>query len=228
MPAAPYFPRKEADEIPWFSNLSTKSANAGYQAALAFEAGEAALVQSVCKLFIYINETFLPAIRAYNEAWTAAIAQVRSGTGGVVVPAAPAWNPPAGSASFAAGLLDNLFARIARWKTAAGYNDTIGTDMGIVGASVDPTTAAPELKFSVGPDGVKITFKKYGHKGIYLESRRQGHEGWEFLAIDIESPYLDTRANLTPGESEWREYRARYWDGTPVGDWSGVVRANVG
>ena len=228
MRTAPYFPQQQANEIPFFANLSLKSANAAYAAALSFEAGEAVLVQGICKLFIYINETFLPAIRNYNEAWTAIIAQVRSGTGGVAVPAAPAWNPPAGSASFSAGLLENLFERIARWKTAPNYNDTIGTDMGIVGANIDPTAAAPDLKFSISPDGVKITFKKLGHKGIYLESRRQGHESWEFLAIDIESPYLDTRANLTPGQSEWREYRARYWDGTPVGDWSGVIRANVG
>lgn len=70
--------------------------------------------------------------------------------------------------------------------------------------------------------------QKLGHKGIYLESPRQGAETWEFLAIDIESPYLDTRPNLIAGQAEWRDYRARYWDGTPVGDWSAVLRVSVG
>jgi hypothetical protein len=37
-----------------------------------------------------------------------------------------------------------------------------------------------------------------------------------------------TRPNLTIGQPEWREYRARYWDNTPVGDWSAVVRAMWG
>ena len=224
----PFFPRIEADETPWFANLKTKIPTPGYAAALQLEAGEAALVQSVCTLFIYINETFLPLVRTFSEAWTAAIEQARTGTGGIVVPPAPAWNPPAGSASFTAGLLANLFTRIARWKTAPGYTEAIGRDLGIVGDSRPATEEPPVLKDSVNPDGVKLTFKKRGHKGVFLESRRQGAEGWEFLAIDIESPYLDTRANLTPGQAEWREYRARYWDGTPVGDWSAALRVSVG
>ena len=227
MPNAPILPPREANQIPWYANLKLKVIKAEYQAALELAAGEAVLVQSVCTLFIYLLETHLPAVRIYDKAWTDAIARVRSGTGGVIVPTPPVWNPPAGSASLTAGLQDNLFTRIARWKTAAGYTEAIGTDMGIVGSSADPTTDAPELKFTISPDGVRITFFKHGHKGIYLESRRQGHETWEFLGIDIESPYLDSRANLTPGQSEWREYRARYWDGTPVGDWSAVLKANV-
>ena len=224
----PFFPRQEADEVPWFANLKTKITTAGYAAALDLAAGEAATVQGVCTLFIYINETFLPLVRKFPEAWTATILQARTGTGGVIVPPAPAWNPPAGSASFTAGLLTDLFKRIARWKTAAGYTDAIGRDLGIVGETKPATEEPPVLKSTVGPDGVKLTFKKHGHKGIYLESRRQGAETWEFLAIDIESPYLDTRANLTAGQAEWRDYRARYWDGTPVGDWSAVLRVSVG
>ena len=224
----PFFPRTEAAETIWFSNLKTKILTTGYAAALQLEAGEATTVQSICTLFIYINENFLPLVRSFPEAWTATIEQARSGTGGIVVPPAPAWNPPAGSASFTSGLLSGLFTRIARWKTAAGYTEAIGKDLGIVGESRPATEEPPVLKDSVNPDGVKLTFKKHGHKGIYLESRRQGHEAWEFLAIDIESPYLDTRANLTPGQAEWREYRARYWDGTAVGDWSAALRVNVG
>ena len=62
----------------------------------------------------------------------------------------------------------------------------------------------------------------------FPQSRRQGSETWEFLAIDIESPYLDTSANLTAGQAEWRDYLARYLDGTPAGDWSAVLRVNLG
>jgi hypothetical protein len=224
----PFFPRIEADEVPWFANIKTKITTAGYATALELAPGEAVYVQSICTLFIYINETFLPLVRKFPEAWTATIQQARTGTGGIIVPPAPAWNPPAGSASFSAGLLADLFERIARWKTANGYTDAIGRDLGIVGESRPATDAPPVLKDTVSPDGVKLTFKKLGHKGIYLESCRQGHASWEFLAIDIESPYLDTRPNLTPGQAEWREYRARYWDGTPAGDWSAVLRVNVG
>jgi hypothetical protein len=231
MPAKtnPYFPRTEAAQIPWFGNLKTKVTNASYQTSLGYDAAEATLVQSICTLFIYILETYVPAARAYSEAITGAVDLLRTGTSGsVVFPTAPAFSAPAGSASLTPGLLKSLFEKIARWKTAAGYDDSIGDDLGIVGDSVEPTSAAPVLNITVGPDGVTLKFVKKGHMGVYIEGRRQGAESWVFLAIDTESPYHDTRPNLTPGQAEWREYRARYWDGTPVGDWSAVVRANVG
>ena len=230
MPAKPYFPRTEAAQIPWFGNLRLKIGTPAYLSALSITAGDVSLVQSICLLFIYILETYLPAVRSYGEAWTALVGQLRKGMPGsaITFPTPPAWNPPAGSASPTAGILKQLFDMIARWKTAAGYDDSIGQDLGIIGVSSEVSTAAPELEFTVNPDGVTLTFVKNGHMGIYLESRRQGEETWAFLAIDTDSPYLDNRPPRVPGQSEWREYRARYWDGTPVGDWSGVVRANVG
>ncbi|MEO8350863.1 MAG: hypothetical protein ABI680_03975 [Chthoniobacteraceae bacterium] len=44
--------------------------------------------------------------------------------------------------------------------------------------------------------------------GIYIQSRRQGAETWDFLAIDTSHPYKDERPNLPGAESEWRKYRA--------------------
>ncbi len=230
MPAKPYFPRTEGAQISWFGNLKLKIGTPAYLAALSINAGDVSFVQSICTLFIYMLETYLPAVRSYGEAWTALVAQLRKGTPGsaITFPTPPAWNPPAGSASPTAGILKQLFDMIARWKTATGYDDSIGEDLGIIGVGTEPSTAAPELTVSTSPDGVTLDFIKHGHMGIYLESRRQGEETWAFLAIDTDSPYLDNRSNRTPGQSEWREYRARYWDGTPVGDWSGAVRANVG
>ncbi len=42
---------------------------------------------------------------------------------------------------------------------AAGYTDAIGRDLGIVGESRPATEEPPVLKFTVSPDGVKLTFK---------------------------------------------------------------------
>ena len=230
MSAKPYFPRIEAAQIPWFGNLKLKITNPTNLSALGITTTEAGLVSSTCTLFIYLLETYLPAVRTYGESWTALVGQLRKGVLGslVTLPSPPSWSPPTGSGTPTAGALTVLFDMIARWKTAPGYDDSIGQDLGIIGASIEPSTAAPELSVSTSPDGITLRFLKHGHMGIHLESRRQGAETWAFLAIDTDSPYLDNRPPLTPGQSEWREYRARYWDGTPVGDWSGAVRANVG
>lgn len=230
MPVKPYFPRAEAAQIPWFGNLKLKITTPANLSALSITTTEAGVVSSTCTLFIYLLETYLPAVRSYSESWTALASQLRKGVPGslVTLPTPPSWSPPTGSGTPSAGALKVLFDMIARWKTAPGYDASIGQDLGIIGPGSEPSTAAPVLDCTVSPDGVILSFLKNGHMGIHLESRRQGEETWGFLAIDTDSPYLDNRPPLTPGQSEWREYRARFWDGTPIGDWSGIMRANVG
>jgi hypothetical protein len=184
-----YFPRTEAAQIPWFGNLKAKVTNAAYQTALEYTAGDATTVQGVCTLFIYILETYLPSVRAYSEAVTGAIAQLRTGSSGsIVFPTAPVFSAPAGSASLTPGLQKALFERIARWKTATGYDDSIGEDLGIVGTSTGATTDAPVLTATTGADGISLKFVKKGHMGIYIESQRQGAPGFTFLGIDTDSP----------------------------------------
>lgn len=54
--------------------------------------------------------------------------------------------------------------------------------------------------------------------------------GADFATISFDSsePYLDTRAPVTPGQPEIRQYRARYHDGTgPIGTWSYIVSATA-
>ena len=41
---------------------------------------------------------------------------------------------------------------------------------------------------------------------------RHGHPAFAFLATDTASPYLDNRPLKTPGQPEWRDYRACWWD----------------
>ena len=84
-----------------------------------------------------------------------------------------------------------------------------------------------ELLQGVGFQRVKLTFYKYGHMGVYIESRR-GTGAWEMLGIDTDSPYSDERPLLAAGQPEVREYRMRFWDkGTPNGDWTDVAKVTV-
>ncbi len=49
------------------------------------------------------------------------------------------------------------------------------------------------------------------------------------MSFETNSPYLDARVPLVPGQPEVRQYRARWRDDDlPFGDWSGIVQVSVG
>ena len=128
------------------------------------------------------------------------------------------------------GALVRLFALVGKMKEAGGYTEAIGTDLGIVGSAATEKALpkfSADLLQGTGCQCVKLSFAKYGHMGVYIESRR-GTGAWEFQAIDTESPYMDERPLLAAGTPEVREYRMRFWDkGTPNGDWTDVVKVTV-
>ena len=152
---------------------------------------------------------------------------------------------PRGRASFAAGpeappphvapgVLPRTFAAIKRLKTSSGYlanAEAIGQDLGIIGAEDTAEHLAPEYKLKIedGPSCqcVRIDFTKFGHKGVWIESRLN-NGAWAFLAIDSEKPYIDNRPLLAAPAAETREFRLRFWDDGPNGDWSPVQKVTVG
>ena len=74
---------------------------------------------------------------------------------------------------------------------------------------------------------MRFSFTKFGHKGVWIEGRRNGGP-WEFVAVDSEKPYEDGRPLLVAGAAETREYRMRFWDDGPNGDWTPVQKVTVG
>ena len=132
------------------------------------------------------------------------------------------------------GAVKRVFDQIARVKASAGFKaniEMIGQDLGILGAADTAERPFPEFKLKVetGPacQCVQIDFTKFGHRGVWIESRRNGG-AWESLAVDSEMPYLDERLLLSAGVAETREFRLRFWDDGPNGDWSPVQKVTVG
>ena len=74
---------------------------------------------------------------------------------------------------------------------------------------------------------MKVMFKKFGRQGVVIYSKRGGG-GWELLAIDLSSPYLDERPLLVAGTPETREYRLQYYDdAAPEGGFTDVSAVTV-
>ena len=125
-----------------------------------------------------------------------------------------------------------MFNQIARIKVSPNYTEVIGKDLGIIGTHYTVEHPIPEYSLALETDSegpcVRIDFKKYGHDGIWIETRTNGGE-WVYLAIDTVKPHIDDRP-FAPGIThETREYQLRWWDKSVAhGDWSGVQRAVLG
>ncbi len=232
MPAQPYFPRREPDQIPWLNNYKTKIATHG--ATVGVTAPEIAATQADLTFYVWLLEIWHPQVEQDTREATAYKKLVANGgvpnlspipvPTGTLFPSPPAPQP--------VGILKRLFAQIARLKTSAGYNEMIGQDLQIIGTESADTHLFPDFTTTVedGPtcQCARLDFTKFGHEGVYIESRRNGG-AWEFLAIDTKKPYLDARPLLVNGQAETREYRMRFWDGgEPNGDWTAVQKASIG
>ena len=84
-----------------------------------------------------------------------------------------------------------LFSQIVRIKAGADYTKSIGKDLGVIATANTVEHPIPEFTVTVelGATGPRelIDFKKYGHDGIWIESRINNGE-WAFLAIDTVKP----------------------------------------
>ncbi len=230
MPNQPYFPTREGDQLKFFTTIQSKIAS--YYGPLDISAARQAKLTLALTWLIWAWQTYLPARRQDAPAatsWRNALATGTSDASTDTTPPQPAaLTPPAGTAFF--GMLTWLFEEIARWKAAEGYTDTIGKDLGIIGAAATQHTDPPVLTLGgVSGTNVELDFTLHEHTGIWLESQRQGDPAFAFLATDTASPYLDNRPLKTPGQPEWRDYRACWWDNdTATLAFGPVLRVIVG
>ena len=226
-----YYPSRIADQVIWLENYALKLAI--YAPNLIIPPGEMSASMDDAHWCGFVLGLWLPAVRAFAPATTDAVDAVLTGTGpsAVALPIFTAIPLPGGVVPQKPGALMRVFAMVARIKLDPAYTVAAGTDMGIVGSEDTVVHSVPKftttLLQSGGSQVVKLTFFKYTHMGVYIESRRNGG-AWELLGIDTESPYMDERALLAPGTPEMREYRMRFWDkGTPNGDWTDMAKVTV-
>ena len=138
---------------------------------------------------------------------------------------------PAGVTAVAAGALRRIAAFVQIIKNSPNYTQAIGLQLGVVGSENAGENPLPTFTLKVergdGCECVKIIFKKYGRQGVVIWSKR-GTGGWEMLAIDLASPYMDERPLLVPTQPEVRDYRLQYYDdAAPTGDFTPIQSVTV-
>lgn len=220
-----YFPTTDPERILWVGNFSHKFAIHGPN--LNFSAEVIAEIVADLNFYLWFLQVWTPALQNLNK--EAATYRVALAKGGVEAsfPCLPVFSDS--PAPRPAGVLERLFNLVSLIKLAPGYNDqVIGQELRILRApaanGIRRENPAYAMSLVQGPERkhVQIAFKKHGHDGVAIESRRAEGE-WEFLAADNASPHLDERPLLVPKTPEVREYRLRWWDkGVPNGEWSPI------
>jgi hypothetical protein len=103
-----------------------------------------------------------------------------------------------------------------RIKNSTSYTDTIGTQLNLIGPEdcTDMTQAQPTLYTNAKSSGVvEIAFNKLDAEGVHIYGQRDGETGFNFLASETHSPYIDNRPLLVAGKPETRQYKAVFFIG---------------
>ena len=224
-----FFPLTEAEQIIWLSHYALKLPIHGPVCGISDEEITRTLADITC--YIWLIQHWHPARQSDAKDSTVYKRHIIDGSGDSVAFPLPSDfpNPPPMAAP---GIKKRLFNQIARIKASPNYTEVIGHDLGIIAKANTVEHLIPESTITVelGATGnrVRIDFKKYGHDGIWIESRINGGD-WAFLAIDTIKPYYDERP-LAPGNThETREYRLRWWDKSVAhGEWSAVQQVVLG
>jgi len=230
MTRLPFFPELIGDWAAWYGNFGDEVV--GQTADLPLDPAITLLRAADAKYLAYAVGPWLTQVRAFSATGTAAISVLQYGTGTDPF-AMPLFTPPvlpAGVVPVKPGAHDRLMLFVQDIKNAAGYLVSIGQALRIIGAEAPPPPAVPTFKLVNLMGGacecVRIDFRKFGYPGVFIQGRRN-NGAWEDLDIDLKSPYLDERPLLVAGTPEVREYRLRFWNGAPIGDWSPVQRITV-
>ena len=103
-------------------------------------------------------------------------------------------------------------AAVRLLKATPGVTPEMLAALQVLGEDVEATAhadaQAPVLVLVLVGGRMEVKFTKHGHQGIMLYSRRGTETEWTKLGLDTQSPYVDTRPNLVPGQPEDRHYRA--------------------
>jgi len=234
-----YYPSRVAARPEWHTNLELKLPI--HAAALPLTTDQVANGVADNRYMAYGLGEWLKNVREHGPAATASLKDLSTGTGGDPFVFTP-YNAPAlptlpvGAVAVLPGALDRIIGLVKVIKGLPGYTETIGLDLGIVGPEAPPPPPGgevppPRITVTAIPGDThqrgRIKFFKDGHSNLQFESRR-GTGDWEPIGLSDQSPFIDDRPLLVPGQAEVREMRSRFFDhGAPSSDWCDVAKVTI-
>lgn len=236
-----YFPDNIAERPEWFHQLATQLLVVNPVLGVDATTLNARVADALyCE---YLCGPWLKWARDNGKAATAAVKTLYRGeTAGAFEP--PVFTPPPlppgdatatpplpATVAVPAGALLRLFDFIATIKRMPACTEDMCQQLGIIGEEDAAEHEWPDFSLAV-EDGsgacqcVRVNFKKFGHEGVVIWSRR-GAGDWEKLDKDTRTPFMDERPLLVPGQPEVRQYRLQFFDDDETGNFTPVQSATV-
>ncbi|WP_295440615.1 hypothetical protein [uncultured Thiodictyon sp.] len=230
MPMQRYVPNTETERNAWLRRYAAMLQK--YAAFIGIGAEELADTLAGIAYYLWMSETFCPAVRQDGVDAIAARNHLASGTGSepVPVPTPRTFAPP--PPAVLPGLFNRIFKQVQRIKLHPGYDEGIGRELGIL-PIVDATEhPVPEFTLTTVQGAkvveVHIDYTKFGHGGVLVDCRINAGP-WLPLGHFTQKTICDSRPLAIPGVPETRDYRLRWCHKDQAhGDWSIVQTALVG
>jgi hypothetical protein len=187
-----FLPNTEAEQVVWLSHYALKLPIQGPTCGISNTEIQATL-KDIAYWFWMLQHWHLATEHDAKESTAHKLRMISgSGTGSTSHPQPTVFPDPPPVPE--PGMQQPLLSQITRVKASLDFNESIGHDLGVIATTTTADHPVPEFSLSVemGASGprVRLDFKKYGHDGIWIETRTNGGE-WAFLAIDTVKPYYD-------------------------------------
>ena len=164
MKRKPFFPKAITELLAWAQNYKTKIGN--FAEALNMSPDEVAKEVAKCdKMIDSINEVF--GLRSNFKSGVSSRNSILDAEG------------------------TDLRIDIKRHKASAGYTESIGLALGIIGTDTDfdPSTFKPVITVEPFGNLVTIKFTKKGVNGLNIYSRKKGQANFKLLSRATKSPF---------------------------------------
>ncbi|MES2512860.1 MAG: hypothetical protein V4580_01895 [Bacteroidota bacterium] len=224
-----YIPSTDAEKGIWLANFTLKLQL--YAIVLGITTAELAAIQKDNAMYQYVInliEAFrqnLSSLTGYKNMLKHAVGQQHIGA----VPVLPTM--PTAPVAVAEGVFDRIPKLVARMKNSSNYNETIGSDLGIISPAVTPVdidSLQPDLTIKLDVGRPHIKWVKGYSDAIDLYVDRNDGTGFTLLGRLLKNECIDI-VSLAPTKllDEW-SYKAVYVIGnSQVGLYSKVTAVLV-
>jgi len=185
-----YFPSSEAERSVWWAHFRTRLSV--HCVELGFSLDDIASTLADIDFYIWLVQSWNPTIQKNAMEASAFKAIIGSDSGSERVALSVHLVFDSEPVPVLPGALTRLFNLTQRIKMVATYKLIVGKGLGIIGAQ--STADSDEPDFTVITERgstierVKLTFTRYSHGGVTVESRRNDSQ-WELLGIVFTKPW---------------------------------------
>ena len=204
-----YLPLTEEAKVTWLNNLASKLPN--HSATLGISTETVTSVQKDAAMFSYM----INLVNSFKAGLSERVSYkdiIKNAPEGTAVGPVPVFNHIAPPTVVPAGIFIRVRRLVKNIKSNPNYNDSIGNDLGIIGAETDEAILEmkPVLKVKLSAGKPEIIWKKGNADSIDLYVDRGDGKSYVYLANDSAPNYTDT-AILSNGAkvSEWK-YKGIY------------------